>query len=551
MTSARDELLYLPLGGVGEIGMNLSLYGWRGRWLMVDLGVTFADAGTPGIDLIVPDPRFITERLDALDGVVLTHAHEDHLGAVPYLWRRLRCPVYATPFSAAVLRDKLGETGLRDEVDVVEIPSGGRFDVGAFDVEYVPVAHSIPEAHSLAIRTPAGLVVHTGDWKLDPDPVIGATTDEAAFWRLGEEGVLAMVGDSTNVVVDGVSGSEGAVRESLIGLLDECRGKIFVALFASNIARVSTIAAAAEAAGRRAVLVGTSLERYSAAARATGHLGADVEFLDPEAAEGMASDELLYLCTGCQGEPRAAMTRIVGGGRNGIRIEPGDTVVFSSKVIPGNERAIGRLHSEILRQGAHLLTSRDHLVHVSGHPCRDEVRKMSGWLRPEIAVPVHGEDRHLDSHAALARELGVPQIARVNNGDLVRLAPGPAEVIETVFSGRLFVDGRLMLEADDPVLRARRKLMHDGAVMVTVMLDAAGRLIGRPQISAPGVFDRKSDADDIEALRDAITKDIANLAQRKRGDDKALTERLRRTLRARVRELRGKRPLIEVHVERA
>ncbi len=551
MASSCDELLYLPLGGVGEIGMNLSLYGWQGRWLMVDLGVTFGDASTPGIDLVVPDPRFITERLDALDGLVLTHAHEDHLGAVPYLWRRLRCPVYATPFSAAVLRDKLGEAGLRHEVDVVEIPSGGRFSVGAFDVEYVPVAHSIPEAHSLAIRTPAGLVVHTGDWKLDPDPVIGATTDEAAFWRLGEEGVLAMVGDSTNVVVDGESGSEGAVRESLIGLLDECRGKIFVTLFASNIARVATIAAAAEAAGRRAVLVGMSLERYSAAARETGHLTDDMEFLDTDEAEGMASNELLYICTGCQGEPRAAMARIVGGGRNGIRIEPGDTVVFSSKVISGNERAIGRLHNEIVRQGAHLLTSRDHFVHVSGHPCRDEVRKMYGWLRPKIAVPVHGEDRHLDSHAALAEELGVPQIARVNNGDLVRLAPGPAEVLETVFSGRLFVDGRLMLEADDSVLRARRRLMHDGAVMVTVMLDAAGRLIGRPQIAAPGVFDQISDGDDIEALRDAITKDVANLPKRKRDDDKALTARLRRTVRGRVRELRGKRPLIDVHVERA
>ena len=476
MARTDDDLLYLPLGGVGEIGMNLSLYGWAGRWLMVDLGVTFPDPSTPGVELVVPDPSFITERLDALDALVLTHAHEDHLGAVPYLWRRLRCPVYATPFSAAILRGKLERTGLADEVELIEIESGGRLTVGAFDVEYIPVAHSIPEAHSLAIRTPAGLVLHTGDWKIDPDPLVGGVTDEAQFWRLGEEGVLALVGDSTNAPVAGESGSEAAVRASLIELLVDCPGKIFVTQFASNIARVESVATLARAAGRRLVLAGPSLWRYVNAALETGHLDRTLEFLTEEEAQGVAASELLYLCTGCQGEPVAAMARIADGERPGVRIEPGDTVVFSSKIIPGNERAIGRLHNLISGRGARLITSQDQFVHVSGHPCRDELAKMYGWVRPQIAVPVHGEERHLEAHAELAREMQVPQVVRVNNGEMLRLAPGAPETVERVQSGRLYVDGRMMLSAGDPVIRARRKLMREGVAV----LSRRARRNGRP-----------------------------------------------------------------------
>ncbi len=550
MARTDDDLLYLPLGGVGEIGMNLSLYGWAGRWLMVDLGVTIPDPSTPGVELVVPDPSFITERLDALDALVLTHAHEDHLGAVPYLWRRLRCPVYATPFSAAILRGKLERTGLADEVELIEIESGGRLTVGAFDVEYIPVAHSIPEAHSLAIRTPAGLVLHTGDWKIDPDPLVGGVTDEAQFWRLGEEGVLALVGDSTNAPVAGESGSEAAVRASLIELLVDCPGKIFVTQFASNIARVESVATLARAAGRRLVLAGPSLWRYVNAALETGHLDRTLEFLTEEEAQGVAASELLYLCTGCQGEPVAAMARIADGERPGVRIEPGDTVVFSSKIIPGNERAIGRLHNLISGRGARLITSQDQFVHVSGHPCRDELAKMYGWVRPQIAVPVHGEERHLEAHAELAREMQVPQVVRVNNGEMLRLAPGAPETVERVQSGRLYVDGRMMLSAGDPVIRARRKLMREGVAVLSVVLDGTGGLIGRPGLVAPGLFDPRGDAAEVAVLCETIGAELAKLSKATRTNDDAFIEAARRAVRSRIRDSRAKRPLIEIQLHR-
>jgi ribonuclease J len=543
-----DELAFLALGGVGEIGMNLSLYGYRGRWLMIDCGISFADETLPGVDVIMPDPAFIAERIETLDGLVVTHAHEDHIGAIPYLWPRLRCPVYATPFTAAVLRQKLIEAEIEHDVPITEVPMSGRFSVGPFELELITLTHSIPEPNAVVLRTPLGTVLHTGDWKFDADPLIGSVSDEPALRRLGEDGVLAMICDSTNALRPGEAGSEADVRRSLIDLVGRCPHRVAVACFASNVARLASIAAAAAAHDRHAALVGRSLWRIEHAARETGYLDGVPPFLTDEEAAYLPRDKTLLICTGSQGEPRAALWRIAEDEHPHIALEPGDTVIFSSRIIPGNERAIGRLQNALVGLGVEIVTEQDHLVHVSGHPAQDELTRMYQLVRPRIAVPVHGERRHLLAQAKLASECQVPQSLVTRNGEVVRLAPGEAAVIGEVPTGRLVVDGKLLLPATGEALRERQRMTFNGAAVATVVVDRDGTLLAPPQVTLQGLVE--DDGESAEALRRAVEEAAAQLPERERRDDAALREAVRLVVRRSLKARHGKRPVTLVHVVR-
>lgn len=547
----EDELLFLSLGGAGEIGMNLNLYGHAGAWLMVDLGITFGDDDTPGIDVIMPDPTFIEERAEALAGLVLTHAHEDHIGAVPHLWRRLRCPLYATPFTASILRRKLAEVGLENEAPITEIALSGRFDVGPFNIELITLTHSIPEPNACVIRTGAGTVMHTGDWKLDPDPRVGPSTDEAALIRAGEEGILAMVCDSTNVLVQGTSGSEGDVRKSLTEMIGRFENRVVVACFASNVARLDSIAHAAAANDRSVGLVGRSLWRFYEASQENGYLTDIPRFLSPKEAAMLPRDKVALICTGSQGEPRAALARIARDDHQDVKLDPGDAVIFSSRVIPGNEKSIGRLQNRLTELGVELMTTHDEKhIHVSGHPARDELAQMYQWIRPKIAVPVHGELRHMRAHAQLARDCQVPEAHLAPNGTLLKLAPGRAEVVDEVFSGRLALDGSRLISMGSGALRERRRMLQSGAAVVTVVIDETGELQADPQISTQGVFDLEVDHEMAESLIDAAEDAVEDLPRKSRRNDDHVHEAVRLAVRRRLRALCGKRPTVEVHLVR-
>jgi ribonuclease J len=553
---AADELVFLALGGAGEIGMNLNLYGYgpaaKRKWLMIDLGITFSDDSTPGVDIIMPDPAFIEEHRKDLLALVVTHGHEDHIGAVPHLWRRLRCPVYATPFTAVLLRHKLEEAGLGDQVKIKILPMSGKVTIGPFDLELVTLTHSIPEPNGVIIRTALGTVMHTGDWKIDPDPLLGDVTDDAALTRLGEEGVLAMVCDSTNVFQSGTAGSEATVRDSLIELIREQTGAVAVTAFASNVARLDSVVKAAHACGRKCVLVGRSMHKMVAAARETGYLTDLPALLDEDRANDLPRNKVLYLCTGSQGEERAALMRIATGSHNYVSLTKGDSVIFSSRIIPGNERRIFEVQNLLSASGVKIITERDHFVHVSGHPCRDELTQMYQWVRPQIAVPVHGETRHMIEHAALARSLQIPQTPVIRNGDMLRLAPGPAVIIDEVPSGRLLLDGDILSPSEGGAIGDRRKLAANGLVGVTLVMDDRGELLADAQVIMRGVpLPAGKDADGfIDALAEAVEEAVEKLGKRDLKDDGAVEEATRKALRRVLRADTGKRPMIEVRIVR-
>jgi ribonuclease J len=549
-TPGDAELLFLPLGGAGEIGMNLNLYGHAGAWLMVDLGITFGDASTPGIDVIMPDPSFIEERRDQLVGLVLTHAHEDHIGAVAYLWDRLRCPVYATPFTAAVLRRKLAEAGLLERVPLTEIPLSGRFTVGPFAIELITLTHSIPEPNALVIETPVGRVMHTGDWKLDPDPLVGPTADEKALIRVGESGVLAMVCDSTNVLVSGDSGSEADVRDTLLDIVGRYENRVAVACFASNVARLETLARVGAAHGRDVALVGRSLWRIYEAAKETGYLRDIPPFLGERDVGYMPRDKVLMICTGSQGEPRSALARIAAGDHPEVSLESGDTVIFSSRIIPGNEISINRMHNRLSELGVQVVTTNEEHVHVSGHPARDELAQMYQWIRPRIAVPVHGEPRHLVAHAKLALECQVPEAVVVQNGAMVCLAPGRAEIIDEVFTGRLAVDGRHLVDLESSAIRDRRRMIYHGSAVATVILGRDGELHGLPIVSLHGIEPGEREDAILPPVVEAVADAVNALSDRDRNDDEQVSEAARRAVRRALRQISGKRPHTEVHLVR-
>lgn len=545
-----DELLFLALGGAGEIGMNLNLYGHAGRWLMVDLGIAFGDDATPGIDVIMPDPAFIEAERKNLVGLVLTHAHEDHIGAVPYLWPRLGCPIYATPFTAAVLRRKMAEAQFEDPLPLTEIPMSGRFSIPPFELELVTLTHSIPEPNAVVIRTPAGTVLHTGDWKLDPEPLVGPITDEAALRRIGEAGVLAMVCDSTNALVPGESGSEATVRDSLDALIGRARQRVAVACFSSNVARLESVAKAAARHGRHVALVGRSLWRINQAARETGYLADVPDFVSEHDANYLPREKTVLLCTGSQGEPRSALTRIARGDHPAVQLEAGDTVIFSSRVIPGNERDIGQLQNDLVRLGVELVTERDHEVHVSGHPAQDELAQMYQWVRPRIAVPVHGEPRHMMAHARLALACQVPQAIVPSNGALIRLAPGPAAKIGEVPAGRLGLDGTALIRLDGETLRRRHRMLHNGAAVATLVMNGEGRLKAAPRVAIQGLFEpdeiEAAEADAVASVRVALDR----LSAADRRLDDVVKEAARIAVRRALNARRGKKPLTDVHLIR-
>jgi ribonuclease J len=538
--SHSDELVFLPLGGAGEIGMNLNCYGFgppdARQWIILDCGITFGrETSTPGVDLIMPDVRFLEERRGELLGIVLTHAHEDHHGAVAHLWPQLRCPVYATPFTARLLRGKLEEADLASKVKVKVVPLGGKLKLGPFEMEFITLTHSILEPNGVSIRTPLGTVVHTGDWKIDPDPLIGEATDDAALRALGDEGVLAMVCDSTNALVEGESGSEAEVRKSLVRLVKGLKGRVAVTSFASNIARLQSVAHAARAVGRELVLVGRSMHKMVEAARETGYLKDFPQIVDEEDALRLPANNVLYLCTGSQGESRAALARIARDDHRHVKLGEGDTVIFSSRVIPGNELEIHELHNKLAALGVTVLTDEDHFVHVSGHPARDELAQMYRWVRPEIAVPVHGELRHMTAHARFAKELQVPQAVVVTNGDMVRLAPGRAEIIDEAPSGRVFLDGRLMVHEDEGHARARRSLGYAGFIGITIVLNARGRVAADPAIHMEGIPEEV-----FEPVEDAV---LRALSGKKKGD---LEENVRIAARRAAHAIWGKKPVVRV-----
>ncbi len=541
------DLAFLPLGGTGEIGMNLNLYRCDGKWLAVDCGIGFGGAAHPEVDVMMADPAYIADRRERLVGLVITHAHEDHIGAVAHLWPHLRCPVYATPFAATVLRRKLAEVQLVNQVKVHIIPPGGTIDLKPFSLRFIRVSHSIPEAQALVIETPHGVLLHTGDWKLDPQPLIGPPTDEAALEALGNQGVLAMICDSTNAMVEGHSGSEADVRQSLSVLIRGLRGRVAVTCFASNVARLQSIAVSARAVGRSVALVGRSLRNIDAAARECGYLKELPPFLTEDDVDDVSDDNILMLVTGSQGEPRSALARIAMDTHPRVALGEGDTVVFSSRVIPGNERAIGTVQDNLVRRGVNIMTDVDHLVHVSGHPARDELRRMYRLVKPRYAVPTHGEWRHLSAHAELAQEAGAKPIL-LEDGDILSLAPGQAEVIDSAPVGKLVLDGNRLTPLGGGVMSARRRMLFNGVVVASIAVDANGRLRGDPRVSAPGLFD----SDDPELGR--VSRDFADavedLPAALRRDDAALSDAARAALRRALGKRLQKRPLVDVHLMR-
>lgn len=551
-SKTQAELLFVPLGGAGEIGMNLNLYGYGTeedrKWIILDIGVTFGGDDTPGVDVIMADPGFIEERRRSLLGIVLTHAHEDHIGAIGHLWPRLKCPIYATPFTAALIRHKLEEQGV-EGAPLHEIPLGGKLTLGPFDLEMISITHSIPEPNAVAIRTPLGTVMHTGDWKIDPDPQLGLVTDEAAIRKLGDEGVLAMICDSTNVFVEGRSGSEADVAVSLRQLIGKLTGRVAVACFASNVARVLSVVRAARAAGRHVALSGRSMKRIVAAALETGVLKDLPNIVDEADAAYLPPDKVLYVCTGSQGEPRAALSKIANGEHPHIKLGSNDSVVFSSRIIPGNEKSIYSLHNALALRGVEVITADDHFVHVSGHPAREELSDMYRWVRPKIAVPVHGEVRHMSEHVRLAKSLQVPEALLAPNGSIVRLAPGPAAVVDEAPAGRLYVDGAKLSTLDESSFKARKALSYAGIVVVTVVLDAKGRMLMDPVVVCDGLpEDVKETA--FDAALDAVEAP-PKAGKGRRNEDGDLAESVRKAVRRAVQNDWGKRPVTRVEVVRA
>jgi ribonuclease J len=541
-----EELVFLPLGGSGEIGMNFNAYGFgppdARKWIVVDCGVMFGrEAATPGIDLIMPDIRFLAEQRKDVLAIVLTHAHEDHIGAIAHLWPQLRCPLYATPFTARLIEHKLIEAGLEGRAKLNVVPLGAKLTLGPFAIEFISITHSIPEPNALSIRTRLGTVVHTGDWKIDPEPLIGETTNAAALQALGDEGVLALVCDSTNALVAGHSGSEAGVRQSLIQLVGTLKGRVAVTAFASNVARLQTVGEAARQTKRALVLVGRSMHRIVSAARETGYLSGFPATIDEADAAHLPPHKVLYLCTGSQGEPRSALARIAAGEHQNVSLGAGDAVVFSSRIIPGNELAIFEMQNRLSALGVQMLTEQDHFVHVSGHPCQEELSQMYCWVRPRIAVPVHGERRHQEEHARLARSLQVPEAIVPENGQMLRLAPGRAEIIDETPAGRMHLDGRVLVAEGDGHARIRRAMAFAGLIAVTLVLDRKGRVAAEPALLFEGV------PEPIHApVREAVEETLRR--QAKKTDETALKESVRRAARRAAADAWGKKPIVRVEI---
>src|SRR5919199_5099604 len=535
-----EELLFVALGGSGEIGMNVNLYGCRGQWIMVDLGLTFADPSYPGIELILPDLEFIEDQQDRLAGIVLTHGHEDHIGALPYLAEELKVPLFATPFTAGLIAGKLEEEGLTGHVKLNVVERGGTIELGPFRITFVALSHSIPEGNGLLIETPFGNVFHTGDWKIDETPVLGSAPDTDVLTEIGDRGVLALVCDSTNVFQNAPSGSEESVRPGLLEQVQNATGRVLVTTFASNAARLETIGRVATEAGRKVCVAGRSLDRILRVAQSTGYLRDFPPPISFDEAMRLPKREVLIIATGGQGEPRAALGRIAAGNHD-LKLGEDDTVIFSSRIIPGNEVSIGRIMNQLSDLGVRIVTERQAHVHVSGHPGRPELIQMYNWVRPEIVVPVHGEARHLAEHARLALGHGIPHAVVQENGDVIRLAPGDPKKIDEVRVGRLVLDGDVILPADGATVNERRRIGYGGLITVALPIGDDGRLAGTPLVRPFGVPVEEDRDDFIADATDAATRAFSP------GVDE---ERMRESVRLAVRRCAtlwtGKKPLVEV-----
>jgi len=553
LTPAGDELVFVALGGVGEIGMNLALYGYgRGRnrsWLAVDMGVAFGHEDLPGVDAVLPDVRFLVERKAQLTGIVISHAHEDHYGALFDFWPKLEAPVYMTPFAAGLLEAKRAGELNAPKIPINVVRQRERVQIGLFEVEYVPVSHSIPESNALAIRTPAGLVLHTGDWKLDPAPGLGLATDEDRLALLGAEGVLALVADSTNAIREGISPSEGEVAVVLERLIAEAPQRVAVTTFASNVARLKAVAAAAHRAGRDVVIIGRAIRRALDVARELGYLEGLPEFLDQDAYGYLPRNKVLALMTGSQGEANAALSRIASGDHRDVALSPGDRVIFSSRTIPGNERAVNSIINALVDFGAEVVTDRDALVHTSGHPRREELRQLYVWTKPRVVVPVHGEALHLHEQAKVARATGIEQVIEIRNGQMVRLAPGRAERLDKVLHGRLYRDGRLLVAHEESGVGERRRLAFAGIVSVAIVLSDSGDVLEDPTVTLVGL--PAADAAGVRLhsiVEEAVDEALDSLPKPRRRDAGVVSEAVRRAVRGAVDAAWGKKPPTIVHI---
>ena len=553
MTKDNNEFVFLPLGGVGEIGMNMALYGYgppSGRkWLIVDCGVTFAGPDLPGIDLVFPDISFIEAQKGNIVGMVITHAHEDHYGAVMDLWPRIRVPVYATPFTAGLLEAKrFMEDGV-EKIPLTIYKAGDTFNLGPFEVEAINVTHSIPEPVALAIKCPLGKIIHTGDWKLDETPSLGAPTDEKRLRQLGDEGILALMCDSTNALREGDSPSEKAVGENLANIIKSAKGRVAVTSFSSNAGRLKTVALAAAEAGRSVVVLGRSMKRVLEVSDELGYMEGVPDFLGEDDYASLPRQNCVILLTGSQGESRAALAKLANDEMRSIKLTPGDTVIFSSRTIPGNEKPILDIKNKLIDQGIEIITDDQTLVHVSGHPRRNELKKMYSWVRPQILVPVHGEAAHLVAQAALGANEGIKQVARVRDGDMLRLAPGPAEIIDEAPFGRIYKDGRLVGNFDEMGIGERRKLSFAGHVGLAVTVDAKFNIAGDPDLESFGLPESDSKGEDMDDLLfDAAMSAFESIPRIKRKDLEMVREALRRAVRSAADQAWGKKPIVTVFI---
>ncbi len=555
MVKGGKELVYCSLGGAGEIGMNLNLFGYgkpsEYKWIIVDIGVTFSDDNIPGIEVILPNPEFIANQKDNLLGIVLTHAHEDHVGAIAHLWPMLECPIYATPFTAAIVREKFKELKINigNHLKIVEL--GGNVKLGPFDIDYVTLTHSILEPNGLAIKTPEGVVLHTADWKIDDDPLIGEKTDVKKLTELGKNGVLAMVCDSTNIFNLGTSGSEILVRTGLLTILEKMKNRIVITSFASNVARMETVFKVAEKIGRQVCLVGRSMNRIYQLARQCNYLQDIKVPIDVRDSKKIPKNKIVFLCTGSQGEQRAALARIANGTHPDVHLEKEDNVIFSSRIIPGNEKKLFKIFNDFSKNNINVLSEENSMIHVSGHPARDDLKKMYSWVKPKILIPVHGEHRHIAEHIKFANEMGVKFPIKVSNGDIIRLSPGEPEVVDKVTWGRIYLDGKVLIDNDSSVLKERRNIAANGYMEITVLISKNGQIKNNPIISLKGIPLFEEDVGEIEYdLEDVVMNTCKTFNLNNSKQEKNLIDTLKGNCRKLINEKSGKKPLVNINLVR-
>ena len=555
MAKGGQELVFCSLGGAGEIGMNLNLFGYgkpgEYKWIIVDIGVTFSDDNIPGIEVILPNPEFIANQKENLLGIVLTHAHEDHVGAIAHLWPLLECPIYATPFTAAIVKEKFKELKINIGSHLKIVKLGGNVKLGAFDIDYVTLTHSILEPNGLAITTPEGVVLHTADWKIDDDPLIGEKTDVKKLTELGKKGVLAMVCDSTNIFNLGSSGSESLVRTGLLTVLEKMKNRIVITSFASNVARMETVFKVAEKIGRQVCLVGRSMNRIYQLARQCNYLQDIKVPIDVRDAKKIPKNKMVFLCTGSQGEQRAALARIANGTHPDLHLEKDDNVIFSSRIIPGNEKRLFKIFNDFSKNDINVLSEENSMIHVSGHPAREDLKKMYSWVKPKILIPVHGEQRHMAEHISFAKEMGVKFPVKVSNGEILRLAPGEPEVVDKVTWGRVYLDGKVLIDNDSPVLKERRNMAANGYMEITVLISKNGQIKNNPIVTLKGIPLIEEDASEIEYdLEDVVMDTCKTFNLNNSKQEKNLIDTLKGNCRKLINDKSGKKPLVNINLVR-